>query len=65
MTSAVVRFPPRRSAAVWLFPAREGGWLVLVRGHGWRFGCRHQAQAEAMWLAINLSLPVRATGGWE
>ena len=31
MTS-VIRFPPRRSAVVWLLQAAEGGWLVAARG---------------------------------
>jgi hypothetical protein len=59
MTAAVVRFPPRRSAAVWLLQAREGGWLVLARGHGWIHGSRSDALATARWLARNLGFPIR------
>jgi hypothetical protein len=59
MTSAVIRFPPRRSAAVWLLQPREGGWLVLARGHGWLHGSRSDALANASWLARNLDLSIR------
>jgi hypothetical protein len=56
---SVVRFPLRRSAAVWLLQAREGGWLVLARGHGWLHGSRSDALAGAHWLAHNLGFPIR------
>jgi hypothetical protein len=59
MTATVVRFPPRRAAAVWLLQAREGGWLVLARGHGWLHGSRSDALADARWLARNLGFPIR------
>jgi hypothetical protein len=59
----VVRFPPRRSAAVWLLQAYEGGWLVLAREHGWLHGSRSDALEDARWLAGNLGLPVRDAGG--
>jgi hypothetical protein len=57
--AAVVRFPPRRSAAVWLLQGRDGGWLVLARGHGWLHGSRLDALADARWLARNLGFPIR------
>ena len=57
--TAVIRSPPRRSAAVWLLQAREGGWLVLARDHGWIHGDRRSALADAQWLAWNLGFPVR------
>ena len=62
MTGAarIVRFPPRRSAAV-LFarsePATAGS--QLQRAHGWLCGSLHEARAVAHWLADNLGLPVR------
>jgi hypothetical protein len=59
MTSAVVRFPARRIAAVWLLQASEGGWLVLARGHGWLHGSRSDALANARWLARNFGFPIR------
>jgi hypothetical protein len=62
MTAAVARFPPRRSHAIWI-TREDTAWLVLAHGHGWLFGCRHQAWAEAMWLARNLGLFIRVTGG--
>jgi hypothetical protein len=55
----VVRFPMRRSAAVWI--ARDGpAWLVLAGEHGWISGSREEADREALWLAQNFGLPVRA-----
>jgi hypothetical protein len=46
----VVRFPPRRLAAV--FVIREyPAWLVLLRSHGWVFGSRRDALIEAQALA--------------
>jgi hypothetical protein len=49
----------RRSLAVWI--TQEGpAWLVLAREHGWLFGSRHEADAEARWLAANLDLPIRS-----
>ena len=59
MTAAVVRFPARRVAAVWLLQATEGGWLVLARDHGWLHGDRRSALADAQWLAWNLGLSIR------
>jgi hypothetical protein len=60
ISDRIIRFPPRRSAAVWLVRAREGGgWLVLARGHGWLFGSRSAALEDAQWLAANLGFPIR------
>ena len=58
MTS-VIRFPPRRSAVVWLLQAAEGGWLVAALGHGWLHGDYDAAIADAQWLSRNLNLPIR------
>jgi hypothetical protein len=48
-------------AAVWMLQAREGGWLVLARGHGWLHDDRRSALADAQWLSNNFGLPVRET----
>jgi hypothetical protein len=46
--SALIPFPPRRRAAVFVVRERgEKGWLVLCREFGWAFGDRRQAEAEA------------------
>jgi hypothetical protein len=58
-TAAVVRFPMRRSPAVWI-SREDQAWLVLAREHGWLFGSRREADIEAQWLGRNLGLPIRA-----
>jgi hypothetical protein len=56
----ITRFPPRRAAAIWISRERDGSaWIVLARGNGWLFGCRHQALVEATWLSLNFALPIR------
>ena len=58
--SATIRFPDRRSAAIWVTPERDGqGWLVLARGYGWLHGSSRAADQDAQWLSRNLALPVR------
>jgi hypothetical protein len=48
----------RRSLAVWI--TRDGpAWLVLAGEHGWLFGSRDEADAEAKWLSGNFGLPIR------
>jgi hypothetical protein len=59
MTAAVVRFPPRRMAAIWILPLAESGWLVLHGAHGWLHGDYGDAIADAKWLARNAGLPIR------
>lgn len=59
MTSAVVRFPPRHLAAIWILPLGESGWLVLHGAHGWLHGDYGDALADAEWLSLNTNLPTR------
>jgi hypothetical protein len=54
----VERFPPRRSAVVWLLH-QAGEWLVLGGAHGWTHGDYRTALADAQWLSENLELPIR------
>jgi hypothetical protein len=62
MTSVVVRFPPRRMAAVFICEERSGdAWLVIAGSHAWLHGDRRSALADAYWLSSNLGLPVRET----
>jgi hypothetical protein len=58
MSAHVIRFPARRSAAVWILRA-EGAWLVVARDHGWVHGDLAAAVEDARWLANNFGLPVR------
>jgi hypothetical protein len=60
LTSAVIRFPARRSTCIWLMPDDDGAWLVLAGSHGWLHGDIADAHADACWLSRNLHLPVRA-----
>jgi hypothetical protein len=55
----VVRLAPRRFFAILICPDRDGGWLALAGAHGWLFGSRADALAEARWLSSNFGLPVR------
>jgi hypothetical protein len=60
LPQAIKRFPPRRTAAIFMVPERAGdGWLALVGSSGWLFGSLAEAQSEACWLALNFGLPVR------
>jgi hypothetical protein len=67
MTAAVIRFPPRRSHAVWITRERDGpawlvygpAWLVLGPPGGWLHATLEAARAYAHWLAQNWSVPVR------
>jgi hypothetical protein len=60
MTAAIIRFPPRRIAAVLICRERHGaGWLAIAGAHGWLFGSILEARAEAHWLSRNLGLPIR------
>jgi len=62
--NAVVRFPARRAACVWLIRQSET-WLVLARGHGWLHGRYQDALADAYWLARNLGVAVRQASNLE
>lgn len=55
----VVRFPSRRSAAVFVLREELGAWLVIARENGWAFGSYRAAIAEARRLAAPFGLPVR------
>jgi hypothetical protein len=56
----LIRFPPRHVRAVIICRERDGdGWLTIAGAHGWLFGSRAEARAEAHWLSDNLSLTIR------
>jgi hypothetical protein len=54
----LVRFPPRRFAAIRIVRDVDG-WLVLAGAHGWIHGDAKSARRDAQWLSQNLLLPVR------
>ena len=57
MTARIIPFPSRDPFSVRI--AREGtAWLVLYRGHGWLFGSRREAIAEATAIARGFSVAV-------
>jgi hypothetical protein len=55
----IERFPPRRSAVVWLLREYDDEWLVIGGANGWSHGDYPSALADAQWLAENLELPIR------
>jgi len=56
----LIRFLPRRIAAVLVCEERNGdGWLAIAGAHGWLCGSITEARAQARWLARNLGLPIR------
>jgi hypothetical protein len=60
MTPAVIRFHPRRLAAVFVCEERSGGgWLAIAGAHGWLCGSLNEARAVARWLSQNLGIPIR------
>jgi hypothetical protein len=59
MSATIIRFPPRRSAAIWISRDDDGAWLVLHRGHGWLHGSSGAASTEAQWLSGNTGMPIR------
>jgi hypothetical protein len=61
MSARVIRFPPRRCAAVWIL-RDDGAWLVVAGSSGWLYGDRRAAIRDAQWLARNLNLPIRDGG---
>jgi hypothetical protein len=59
MTAVIIRFSLRRVASILVVRERDGaGWLALAGSHGWVFGSRADAVAEARWLARNFGLPI-------
>jgi hypothetical protein len=58
VTAPIVRFPPRRLAAVWILPLAESGWLLLV-AHGWLHGSYSAALEDTEWLAQFSGLQIR------
>jgi hypothetical protein len=58
-TAEIICFPPRAAHCIRIIPESAGGWLVIAREHGWLYGNRRDARADAAWLSTNLRLPVR------
>jgi hypothetical protein len=59
---SVLRFPPRRSRAVWVFPGTDDPWWVIAGSYGWIHGDVASAWADAEWLSANLGFPIRLIG---
>jgi hypothetical protein len=56
--TAIIRFPMRNAAAIFVMEA-EDGWYVLARQYGWLHGDRRAALHDAKWLSRNLGLQIR------
>ena len=63
--TGLIRFPPRHTTAVWIAREDQGAWVVLLRDHGWLFGCYREALREARWHSRNLDFPIRGEVGLE
>jgi hypothetical protein len=60
MSARVLRFPPRRMAAVFVCQERAGeGWLALAGPYGWLHGTRDAALEDAREVAASFGIPVR------
>jgi hypothetical protein len=57
----IIRFPPRRAAAIFVINDDGNGLLVLApNGHGWIHSDAATAIADARWLSANFGgLPIR------
>jgi hypothetical protein len=58
MTARILRFPPRGPFAVRVERQHEAAWLVICRDHGWLFGSRHEALADATEIAAGFGVAV-------
>jgi hypothetical protein len=58
--TSILRFPPRRLAAVFLLET-EDGWLVLAREHGWLHGDHAAALRDASEVAAGYGVRVRSS----
>jgi hypothetical protein len=55
--NTLVRFPDRRATAIRII-RDDAAWLVVAREHGWLYGSRESAVADARWLSNNLGLRI-------
>ena len=57
MTAIILPFPTRGPFTVRV-EREEAAWLVICRQHGWVFGSRHEAIAEASEIARGFGVGV-------
>ena len=60
MTARILQFPPRGPFTVRVERQHEGAWLVVCRQHGWLFGSRREALADATEIAAGFGVAVYA-----
>jgi hypothetical protein len=58
MTARILQFPPRGPFAVCIQHDSGGGWLVICRQHGWLFGSRRDALADAAEIAAGFGVAI-------
>ena len=58
MTARILQFPPRGPFAVRVQHDGGGAWLVISRQHGWLFGSRREALADASEIAAGFGVAV-------
>jgi hypothetical protein len=57
MTAGIIHFPQRGPFTVRI-EREDSAWLVICRSHAWLFGSRHEALADAEWIASGLGVAV-------
>jgi hypothetical protein len=57
MTARILKFPERGPFAVRI-EREDEAWLVVARDHGWLFGSRYEALADAEWIARGFGVAV-------
>jgi hypothetical protein len=57
MTARLLQFPPRGPFCVRV-EREEAAWIVVCRQHGWLFGSRREALADAYEIAAGFGVAV-------
>ena len=57
MMAGIIKFPECGPFAVRIF-ALDSAWIVVARSHAWLHGSRHEALADAEWIARGYGVAV-------
>jgi hypothetical protein len=61
MTARILKFPERGPFSVRI-EHEDAAWLVVAREHGWLYGSRYEAQADAERIASGYGVGVELEG---